>query len=136
VVTFLKKLLKTEAAFGGLLMQYCKQLLPPLNSFIMKKPSLGPKHAGQRVKAVGPLKAEAGALLSEIEELLELLEKTGGKVRASDSGGLPGDQVHGPHLRDRHAAVRRLINYCPSGPSSPRPAGRGAAGLLGLRRPL
>lgn len=107
VVSFLKKLLKTDPAFGGLLMQYCKQLLPPLNSFIMKKP-LAPRPGAQRVKAVGPLNADASSLATEIEELLELLEQTGGKVAASDAGGVPSDKVHDPDLRDRHAAVRRL----------------------------
>ena len=108
VVSFLKKLLKTDAAFGGMLMQYCKQLLPPLNSYLMKKPAPGPRTGTQRVKAVGPLSSAGSSLSTEIGELLELLEQSGGKVAASDAGGVPGDKVHDPDVRDRHATVRRL----------------------------
>jgi hypothetical protein len=91
-------------------MQYCKQLLPPLNSFVMRKGALAPRQAGQRVKAVGPLSTEPGTLATEIEELLEQMEKSGGKVRECDAGGLSGHQVHDPDLRDGLAAVRGLTS--------------------------
>lgn len=80
VVTYLKKLLTIDARFGPLLMQYYKQILPSLNSFLMRR-TRGPLTGLKRnLKPAGELNKDAASLQTEIEDLLTLMEKTAGKV--------------------------------------------------------
>jgi len=77
IIIFLKKIIKSDNRFGRVLVGYYKQILPSLNSYMLKS------RAGQPISgAYGKLKPaslQSGEDLSkDIDELLELFEKTGG----------------------------------------------------------
>lgn len=94
--------------FGASLVAYYKQLLPALNSLLQQCKKI---NQGRSVRArpqptlkpmIGPTVAIYESMEKEVEDLLTLLEKTGGPVAESNQGSLSTDEVHDSHLPKRH----------------------------------
>ena len=98
VIDFIKRLIQADPVFGQLFVGYYKQILPSLNYFLVIKPQAQLRDP-QKKKQIGKSPVSILAeVKTQISELLDLFERTGGKVDTSHPGSLSLHQVHDPHL--------------------------------------